>query len=255
MSRYDTDEDEDEIETPVVEKLSTPAVVPADEIPPVDRPPRESVAPPERADDDKDIPHEQVRRVIKRGWGNAEEVKTSDSPFAQTLKIGSEPQVVKFLEDDPYTSYHQHWIERQGQRSFVCIAKIDPKGCPLCDAGDRASAKFAFNVALMSEDNDPVLKSYEVGVRIIDSLKNFHLDPRQGPLPKNYWAISRTGTKGSSQTNHQMIRERDLREEWEMDPITEDQFGTLKKNAYTESIVTIPTRKTLMGIASEELSA
>jgi Fe2+ transport system protein B len=41
-------------------------------------------------------------RVLKRGWGNAEQVKTADSPYAQNLKLGEEEVVVKFLEDDPY---------------------------------------------------------------------------------------------------------------------------------------------------------
>lgn len=205
-------------------------------------------------DEDTTIKTEDARRVIKRGWGQAEQTKNADSAFAQTLRVTGEPQVIKFLEDDPYTSFRQHWIERQGQKSFVCIAEMDPRGCPLCDAGDRPSARFAFNVALMSADNDPVLKSYEIGNRIIDSLKNFHQDPRQGPLPKHYWAVSKTGTKATTQVNHQMIRERDLVDEWGIDPITEDQLAALLKHAYSSSIVSIPSRKTLLGLATEELA-
>jgi hypothetical protein len=234
MTKYDTDEDETEIES------EQPHDVDDLEAPP--EPPKEATAAP--------------RRVIKRGWGYAEQVKNAASGFAQTLKVTSDPQVIKFLEDDPYTSYRQHWLERNGQKSFVCIADLDPKGCPLCDAGDRAAARFAFNVALIPDDGgDAVLKSYEVGTRIIDSLKIFHQDPRQGPLPKNYWAVSKTGTKGTSQTNHQMVRERDLKDEWEIDPLTDEQIALLKKSAYSASIVTIPNRKDLLALAAEELEA
>jgi hypothetical protein len=200
-----------------------------------------------------DIDRTEARRVIKRGWGNVEQTKQADSPYAQRLKIDDKPVIIKFLEDEPYTSYRQHWIERQGQKSFTCIADMHPKGCPLCDAGHRPSARFAFNVALLSEDGDTTIKSYEVGPRVIDSLKNFHQDPRQGPLPKHYWAISRSGKGPTSQTNHQMVRDRDLEEEWNITPLTEDGLEQIKKQAYDASIVPIPNRETLVGIAAEEM--
>jgi hypothetical protein len=200
-----------------------------------------------------DIDRTEARRVIKRGWGNVEQTKQADSPYAQRLKIDDKPAIIKFLEDEPYTSYRQHWIERQGQKSFTCIADMHPKGCPLCDAGHRPSARFAFNVALLSEDGDTTIKSYEVGPRVIDSLKNFHQDPRQGPLPKHYWAISRSGKGPTSQTNHQMVRDRDLEEEWNITPLTEDGLEQIKKQAYDASIVPIPNRETLVGIAAEEM--
>ena len=200
-----------------------------------------------------DIDRTEARRVIKRGWGNVEQTKQADSPYAQRLKIDDKPVIIKFLEDEPYTTYRQHWIERQGQKSFTCIADMHPKGCPLCDAGHRPSARFAFNVALLSEDGDTTIKSYEVGPRVIDSLKNFHQDPRQGPLPKHYWAISRSGKGPTSQTNHQMVRDRDLEEEWNITPLTEDGLEQIKKQAYDASIVPIPNRETLVGIAAEEM--
>lgn len=202
---------------------------------------------------ESDIDRSAARRVIKRGWGNVENTKQADSPYAQRLKIDEKPVIIKFLEDEPYTSYRQHWIERQGQKSFTCIADMHPKGCPLCDAGHRPSARFAFNVALLSEDGDTTIKSYEVGPRVIDSLKNFHQDPRQGPLPKHYWAISRSGKGPTSQTNHQMVRDRDLEEEWNITPLTDDGLEQIKKQAYDASIVPIPNRETLVGIAAEEM--
>lgn len=194
-----------------------------------------------------------ANRVIKRGWGNAEKTKQAGSPFASRLKISNEPVLVKFLEDEPYTNFRQHWIERAGQKSFTCIDGINDKGCPLCDAGDRPSTRHCFNVALLSEDGEVTIKSYEVGPRVIDSLKNFHQDPRQGPLTKHYWAISRTGKGATTQTNHQMVRERDMEEEWDIEPLTEEQIEKVKKDMYDESIVPIPARKTLLSLATEEL--
>ena len=192
-------------------------------------------------------------RVIKRGWGAAEETKSADSPFAQRLKVTNESVVIKFLEDDPYTSYRQHWIERQGQKSFTCTSSIHAKGCPLCDAGDRPIARFCFNVALLIPGEEPVLRSYEVGPRVVDSLKNFHQDPKMGPLPKHYWSVSKTGKGATSQTNHQLVKATDLVEDWDLDPITDAQLASLKAKAYDSSIVSIPSFKTLQQIAAEEL--
>lgn len=207
---------------------------------------------------DSDAGTEQVSsavatRTIKRGWAAAEETKSADSPFAQRLKIGKEDQIIKFLEDDPYTSYRQHWIERQGQKSFTCISDMNEKGCPLCAAGDRPAARFAFNVALLTDDGEPILKSYEVGPRVIDQLKNIHQSDKTGPLPKHYFAVSRTGNGPTSQTNHQMVKAGDLEEDYDVSPLTEAQVAALKAKAYDAGIVSIPAYKTLEGIAKEEL--
>lgn len=205
------------------------------------------------AEEESDLDRTAARRVIKRGWGNVESTKQADSPFAQRLKIDETPVIVKFMEDEPYTSYRQHWVERPGQKSFTCISDMHARGCPLCDSGHRPSARFAFNVALLDQDGEASIKSYEVGPRVIDSLKNFHQDPRQGPLSKHYWAISRSGKGPTSQTNHQMVRERDLEEEWDIAPLAGEQLERLQTQTYDESIVPIPNFKTLQGIATEDM--
>ena len=195
-----------------------------------------------------------ARKVIRRGWGNAEKTGRADSPYAQRLKIDEKPVIIKFLEDEPYTSYRMHWVERQGQKSFTCISDLNPKGCPLCDAGHRPSQRIAFNVALLSPGEAPVVRSYEVGPRYMDSLKNFHQDPRQGPLPKHYWAVSRSGKGPTSQTNYQMVRDRDLEEEWGLEPLDAGDIEELGTAVYDNKIVPIPSYKTLHEIASEDLS-
>lgn len=196
----------------------------------------------------------QPSRSIKRGWGAADRVQEAASPYAQRFKVLEETQVIKFLEDEPYASFRTHWIDgRQGQKSFVCLHD-HPDGCPLCDSGNRPSTKFAFNIALLANGEEPVVKSFEVGVRLIDQLKNFHLDPRQGPLSKNYWAVSKTGKGAQTQTILQMVRERDL-EEWNLTAFTEDTMKVLMNNAYDPSIIQIPTRSELLEVATELLDA
>lgn len=230
MSRYD--EDEDEMMEEAAPARKTRVV---------------------ETDDDDEAPAANTAKVIRRGWGAVEQAKSADSPYAQRLRVGDDPVIIKFIEDEPYATYRQHWIERQGQKSFTCIADIDPKGCPLCDAGSRPATRFAFNVVLLSSDAEPMIKSYEVGPRVIDQLKNFHTDPRQGPLSKHFWAVSRTGKGPTSATNHQLVKERDL-EEWNIDALDEADMKVFRKQAYSPDIIQIPSRKDLTQIALEDLS-
>lgn len=192
----------------------------------------------------------QARTLVRGGWGSVDAVKNADSPFAQRLKIADEPQIIKFLDDEPYASWRQHWIERQGQKSFVCIGEFDDKGCPLCDSGDRPSVRIAFNVALLIAGEEPVIKSYEVGPRVIDQLKNFHTDPRTGPLSKHYWAVSKTGKGATTATSHQLVKDRDL-EEWGIAEIDDAGLKGLISRSYTADIISIPSRKDLIDIANE----
>lgn len=214
------------------------------------------------SDDDDDRPVRRTpaedatpqasRRVIRRGWAAAEQLKESGSAYAQTLKLSDLPQLIKFLEDEPYAAYRTHWVEGTSykQKSWLCLDDLDPKGCPLCEAGNRPSQKFSFNTVLLGEGLDPVIKSFDVGVRVLDQLKNFHMDQRQGPLSKHYWAVSRTGKGTSSSTNLQMVRERDL-EDFAVDALSPDDLKDLRRKAYDESIIAVPTRKDLLSVAEE----
>lgn len=246
MSKYD-DDDENEI----VERAPKSRRYEDDDTPVKQAPPTRV-----QEEDDEDEGDEAVKqnasRIIKRGWAAAEKMQNANSGFAQRLRLGEDAIIIKFLEDDPYATYRQHWVERSGQKSFTCIADIDERGCPLCKAGNRPTMKFSFNVVLMSADGDHSVKSYDVGARAIDSLKNFHQDPRQGPLSKNYWAVNRSGKGATSATNHQMLRDRDL-EDWGMEALSDSELKALMKEAYGPEIIQIPTRKALMDIVIEDM--
>lgn len=239
MSRYDDDSDDAEVTPAAAEEE-------LDATPEAPKEPREAVDPEVEA---------RKGRVIRRGWGAAEQTRSADSPFAQRLKLGTDAILVKFLQDEPYASYRQHWLEKEGQKSYTCLDGIDAKGCPLCDAGHRPSARFSFNVVLLDSGSEPLIRSYDVGPRVIDTLKGFHQDPRMGPLSKHYWAIKRTGTKSTSQTSHNMVRERDLVDEWDVDPLTPEALADLLKKAYDESIISLTPRKVMLTVAAEELES
>lgn len=205
-------------------------------------------------DDDMDAPAPSgpAPRIVKSGWGSADRTTGgSGDEFAKRLKVTEEVQIIKFLDDAPYARYRQHWVERKGQMSFTCIADVESRtNCPLCEAGNRASWRFNFNVVLLTPGEDPVLRSYEVGARVIDQLKNFNDHPAMGPLPKHYWTVSRSGKGATTATNHQMVKAGDL-EEWGLQPLSKDLLEHFSSTAYDDSIIRTPSRKTLAEVALE----
>ena len=167
------------------------------------------------------------------------------------MKVSEESQVIKFIDDEPFAAWHQHWVERDGQKSFVCIRDLEERGCPICELGNRPSQRIAFNVVLLSIGATPVLRSLEVGPRVVDQLRNLNKAPQTGPLAKHYWAISRTGKGATTSYNLQVIRERDL-SEWKLEALTEETIAKLSQDKYDSSIIKVPTYAELLAIASED---
>ncbi|SVE37188.1 uncharacterized protein METZ01_LOCUS490042, partial [marine metagenome] len=137
--------------------------------------------------------------------------------------------------------------------SFVCRDGMDSNGCPLCDAGNRPRPLFAFNVLLMERGEEPALRSYEAGTRVIATLRNFNEDERQGPLSKHYWAISRSGTGPQTQYNHLLVKERDLKEEWHVDPLSAGILEQAAAKAYDADILRISTHAEMLSIVNEDV--
>jgi len=245
MTFDDFEDDEQEFQKPVVRKNAQ-----EDEDLPTLR--KRTVTSPSQVtdedDEEEDIPPAKVRKIVRSGWAGVEQTKVVDSAYASRLTVTDDPQIIKFVEDAPFASWRQHWIERTGQKSFVCLGE----DCPLCNAGNKPSSRFAFNIALLAEGEEPVLKSFEIGPRVIDQLKNFNNNERTGPLGKHYWAVSKTGKGTTTVTNLQLVRERDL-EEYGLSAITEEGFVSLLNDKYTNDIIAIPNRKDLVRIAEEEL--
>jgi hypothetical protein len=195
---------------------------------------------------------------LRGGWSAAQQIADSTSPFATFFRPEQSVQILKFLEESPYASFGQHWVERQTQQGqknlpFTCLSSVG-KDCPLCDIGDRASAVSSFNVALVGDDGVPVLRSWNVGVRIMSTLKNYAEDPKIGPLTRGYYAVSKSGRGGgTSQTNIIPIRsDQSLLEDYDVTPPTEEALAQI--GTYDTSVIQIPKHSELQDIA-EELTA
>jgi len=156
----------------------------------------------------------KVGTTVQQGWDAFDSlVQENSSDFPTDFKFSESPQLVKFLEDQPFASYEQHWIERpKGKKSFVCIGEA----CPLCDVlGDKPRGKFAFNVLVLSGEVQGV-QIMTAPPSLARQIKKAHDDERKGPLSKEFWEVSRLGSGPTTQYTLNFVRGRDLTEEWKL---------------------------------------
>jgi hypothetical protein len=86
------------------------------------------------------------------------------------------------------------------------------------------------------------------GSRLYQALHAAHFSP-QGPLTKGYWAISRTGKMAATVYTITPIKERDLEEDWKINPET---AAAVVENTqpYTADAIRKPTWEELDEIAN-----
>ena len=185
------------------------------------------------ADDDEDAVAERTS-AVPSGWKAALEASKSDGKrFTNEFKFTEDAQLVKFLSSEPFAVYDQHWIERQGKRSFICLSK-DPRGCPLCEKGDETRPKVAFSVLNLSAE-EPVVEMLVASPTLTKQLAGLDGDPKTGPLDRLYWALTRAGSGKQVTYNCLPVKPRDLDEDWGADPTeveeTCEKFAPLTKAA------------------------
>lgn len=153
---------------------------------------------------------------IQTGWSAAKKaVAKSTKSFATDFKFDEDVQLVKFISDEPIV-FMQHWVNRPGKKSFISIGEGDP----LLEVGSIPSQKFAFTVLNLS-DEEPQVQLMIVGVRLCGQLEKLASDKKTAPLnrPDMYYAVSKTGTGTKTSYSVVPVKERDLAEEWDIDPV------------------------------------
>lgn len=193
---------------------------------------------------------------LRGGWGASQETIDSTSSYAQPFKPETNSQIIKILEERPYVSFRRHWIDRvgMGKRAYTCLMSVG-KSCPLCDIGDKPGAVTSFNIAVIADDGEAMVKSWDCGVKITKTLQGYAQDPKIGPLNRRplYFAVSKSAgdKKQQVQTNVNPVRERDLVEDWHTPPLSDEALEKLIARAYKPEIVELPTTKELEEIAAE----
>jgi len=190
--------------------------------------------------------------TVQAGWAAADALlkpKKESGEYANDFRFTEQAQLVRFLEDEPFSVYFQHWIDREGKKSFVCIGD----DCPLCTiAGDKPRGKFAFNILVLS-DEEPGVMILTAPPTLARQLKAANDDIKRGPLTKYYWAISRQGSGPQTTYTLDRVRATDLAEEWDLDPEDVDDL-VANANKYDSSSVYVTPRTELLTIARSLVS-
>ncbi len=202
--------------------------------------------------DDFDVdarPEQSTSTAVQAGWDAAESLTTPTGDYPVEFKHSEEIQVIKFLDlTGPFASYKQHFLQNKpGKKSYVCLGN----NCPLCvKLGHKPEDKRAFTVANLS--TNPISRQQLIATpRLYKTLHAAEFSP-QGPLPKNFWAISRTGIKQTTVYNLNAIKPRDLDEDWNIS-LEEAEKAIAQMEPYTRSIIRETSYAELLEIAEELL--
>ena len=193
--------------------------------------------------------------TVQAGWGAADayldKPKAKSGNYATNFKFSESPTLVRFLEDAPFHVYEEHWVDRtEGRRSFVCHGA----DCPLCTiAGDKPRAKFAFNVLVLSDLEEPEVQIMTAGITLARQLRAANDDPRRGPLSKYFWALSRLGMGRDTQYTVERVRATDLAEEWELNPASVDA-AVQKAVKYEPNAIFVSPREEMLDLARSLVS-
>jgi hypothetical protein len=186
-------------------------------------------------EDEDDEDDEPRKRKSSAGWNTYNKKRKTMGSFSNDLKVPDDDQIlIKFLDDEPFASFGQHWIMTpKGLRSYTCLESK----CPLCDKlGDSPRAVGAFNVLLLEEDADPQLFVWACGPGIAQILEK-KAAAKTGPLSKEYYAVSKTkpkGGKGATTYDIDVVRTRDLKEEWGIPPLKDHELDAFDSKMVTE---------------------
>lgn len=189
------------------------------------------------------------------GWSQGQREQDATSSYAQALKPDSQMQYIKFLDNAPYANFRRHWVERTGEngtykRPYVCLQTVG-KNCPLCGIGEKPQAVSAFNVALIGDEGQIDLKSWDVGGKLFATLKGYNDDPRMGPLTKGYFAVNKTktGRGGGTSVNASPVSRSAAADDYGLQVPTDEQLAALPR--YDADIIDLPRASDLQEIADE----
>ncbi|MGW3153688.1 hypothetical protein [Streptomyces sp. NPDC001089] len=161
---------------------------------------------------------------VAAGWDDVDKVASQAGGGDLYLKVTDNRMVIKILGEGPFDVFASHWIDEieDGSKSVRCWGTPD---CPLCQLGDKAKRFSAcFDVVSLEDPEYPVLKCWDVGIKIARQLKEIAADDKRGPLnrPDLYFTIRKETKKKSVEYTLERVKERDLDEEYGISPLSED---------------------------------
>lgn len=179
------------------------------------------------------------------GFASYSQKKRTNSNFADEFKPQpNEPVLIKFLDAEPFDVYNQHWVEEGNasgntRHSFVCRDDEyfdDEDGCPLCDVGEPASTYSLFNILDLTNPRKPEVKVWRTSPAVTDKMERASRDKKTSPLDREdvYFEVEMTKKSRKTEWFVQPVKARDLQEDFDMEPLTEDEIATFTDNLFTD---------------------
>ena len=187
--------------------------------------------------------------AVASGWGAAS--IPDGEGFPEEFKfLDGDYKIVKFIDPSnagPFAVYRQHWLTQitTGKRSYISPGPNDPLSVRL---GSKPTTKYAFTVVNLSEPDGFKRQILVAGNRLFGMLKEANSNAKSGPLTNGYWALTRTGKLQSISYAVNPVKERDLQEDWGVDPVKAEEFIKAVK-PYEKSAIRIPSYEELEKVA------
>lgn len=199
---------------------------------------------------------DEVRRggSGSRGWKSFKDKRSehASSDYVKNWKYPEEESLVKILDEEPFAIYTEHWIDELKKKSYGCLTDLDEK-CPLCAIGDKPKVYAFFNLLDLSSGS-PKVWPWKVSSSTMDQLDRYATSNKTSPINRDdvYWSIWKSGggRAGRVQVHVQPVKERDLGDDWDTDPLEPeelDEFPLFTAEDVTEYL----TKRDLQRIADE----
>lgn len=235
---------------------------------PSDDMPREERNTPDPDDEDEDRPRRRRRktsgdgessgRKASRGWGSYEQKRAKTSSRADEFKApDNEPVLIKFLDEEPFDNYNQHWVDdvpSGTKKSYMCVDDeyFEAEGydeCPLCAIGEGASTHSLFNVLDLTNPDKPEVKVWDASPTVADILKRAAKQKKTTPLNREdlYFEVTKVKEKRKTTWNIDAVKARDLQEDYEMEPLDSEELETFAEKRHTtrKGVVYVDTYESL----------
>lgn len=204
----------------------------------------------------------EAREALSRptGWDGLDELKKAlpkgeggdfiDGDVYWKPTSGEDEVLVKFLDDDPFLVYYDVWVQSQNRG----YATTNPNNPLVGVLGLKAAPKALFNILLLGYNSkgEPVWEPrvFRATTKPTEVLKA-QATGRRGPLSKHYWEVTASGQKGSYSFNMNALKEEDVEEDWEVEPLDAKALKKFKKKGWDKKNQFLYTDEELDRIAAE----